>query len=536
MPEPTVRPGTHLDLTLTDMAYGGDAVGHTPEGVVFAWGGITGEQVTVVVESVKRDIIRGRVSAVATPAPERVAPPCPYFGPCGGCQWQHIAYPAQVEFKTHILREQLRRLGGVAPDTLDAALQPALGMADPWHYRNSSTFQVDAATGRLGYFRRDSHNVVPVDHCPISDPEINRLLAAFQALLDEQAQPDTVQPERVDLTGPIPVAMRERQVSGLLRISQVTIRVAPGHDADAPGEAVLLLHTHPADSARSGPRGPAGGRPQRGRGGRALPRPAPAAPPAIAITRKAVRRWAEGQPGRVTVVEATGAGTLEPVGISLAAGGALSEDAAELTQRGATGKQAHALPAQPLAVLRQRLAGLPYWVTPTAFFQVNTAQAEVLIERVRAALPPTVRLLVDAYCGVGTFAFALLAEGRARRVVGIESDRAAIESARWTTLQRHLPPAQVEWVEGRVEDALPELDLAPDVILLDPPRAGCAPRLVTYLNAHPVPRLIYVSCDPSTLARDLKALAPAYRLVSAQVVDLFPQTFHIETVVVLDAI
>ena len=249
-----------------------------------------------------------------------------------------------------------------------------------------------------------------------------------------------------------------------------------------------------------------------------------------------MRRWAEAQPGRVTVVEATGAGTLEPVGISLEAGGALSEDAAEITQRGSAGRQVSIPPAQPLAVLRQRLAGQPYWVTPTAFFQVNNAQAEVLIAQVAAALPPTVRLLVDAYCGVGTFAFALLAGGRVRRVVGIESDRAAIESARWTTHLRHLAATQVEWVEGRVEDTLPGLDLAPDVVLLDPPRAGCAPRLIDYLNRHPVPRLIYVSCDPSTLARDIKALAPQYRLVSARVVDLFPQTFHIETVVVLDAV
>jgi 23S rRNA (uracil1939-C5)-methyltransferase len=531
MPDPTSPPKNRIDLTLTDMAYGGDAVGHTPEGVVFAWGGITGEAVTVAVESVKRDIIRGRVVEVATPAPERIAPPCPYFGPCGGCQWQHIAYGGQVEFKTHILREQLRRLGGVAPETLDAVLGPAIGMNEPWHYRNSSTFQVDAGTGKLGYFRRDSHDVVPVDHCPISDAGINRLLGAFQTLLAEQAQTDTMLAERVDLTAPIPVAMRERQVSGLLRIWQVTIRVAPGHEADAAGEAVLVLHTQPAESSRP-PARPADRRQERGRGGR----PAPAAHPTVAITRKAVRRWAEGQPGRVTVVEATSTGTLEPVGISLEAGGALSEDAAEITQRGSAGRQVSAAPVQPLAVLRQRLAGQPYWVTPTAFFQVNNAQAEVLIVQVRAALPPAVRLLVDAYCGVGTFAFALLAGGQVRRVVGIESDRAAIESARWTTQMRHVPAGQVEWVEGRVEDTLPGLDLAPDVVLLDPPRAGCAPRLIEYLNAQPVPRLIYVSCDPSTLARDIRALAPTYRLVSARVVDLFPQTFHIETVAVLDAV
>ncbi len=535
MTEPAPRPGTQIDLTLTDMAYGGEAVGHTPEGVVFAWGGIAGEEVTVAVETVRREIIRGQVIAVATPAPERITPPCPYFGPCGGCQWQQIAYPAQVGFKTHILREQLRRLGGVPPETIDAVLQPAIGMDDPWHYRNSSTFQVDGATHKLGYFRRDSHEVVPVDHCPISDTGINRILATFQLLLDEQAQPDMIQAEHVDLTAKIPVAMRERQVSGLMRVWQVTIRVAPGHEASEPGEAVLVLHTQAADNRRAPLRGSVG-RQERGRPAR--PEGRPAAPPsaAVAITRKAVRRWAQALPGRVTVVEATPAGTLEPVGISRTAGGALSDDAAELTMRGTGGRTVATAPTQPLAVLHQRLAGQPYWVTPTAFFQVNNAQAEVLIERVAAALPPNVRLLVDAYCGAGTFAFPLLAEGRVRRVVGIESDPAAIESARWTTHLRHLPPSQVEWVGGRVEDTLPGLDLAPDVVLLDPPRAGCSPRLIDYLNEQPVPRLIYVSCDPSTLARDIKGLAPAYRLVSAQVVDLFPQTFHIETVAVLDAI
>src|SRR5437868_6642355 len=142
MPPTELRAGARLDLELTDMAYGGDAVGRTDDTVVFAWGGIPGERVTVAVEQAKRDILRGRVVEVARPAPERVAPPCPYFGPCGGCQWQHIAYPAQVAFKTHILREQPPRIGGIAPATLDATIQPALGMADPWHYRNSFALQV----------------------------------------------------------------------------------------------------------------------------------------------------------------------------------------------------------------------------------------------------------------------------------------------------------------------------------------------------------------------------------------------------------
>ena len=521
MTSPILQPGTHLDLTLTDMAYGGEAVGRAGGSVVFAWGGITGEAVTVTVEQTRRDLVRGPVTAVLAPSPARTVPPCPYFGPCGGCQWQHITYPAQVEFKTHILREQLRRLGGVASSTLERAIQPATGMTDPWHYRNSSTFQVDATTRKLGYYRRDSHAVVPVATCPISETGINDLLAGLQGVIDSHAVAEPTTPERVELHAPVPVALRARPVAGLLHIWQVTIRTGTG--LDGTGEGMIVLYTQPTELTPAAPRGR---------------RPASVEPrPAMHVPRKSLRRWVEHLPGRVTVVEAAAGGTLEPVGISPAASAALSDDAAETTMRGAAGKRLYAEPTlQPLAVLRQRLAGQPFWIAPTAFFQVNTAQAQVLVEQVAAALPEPVDLLIDAYCGGGMFALALLGLGRARRVMGIESDPAAVESARWTCHLRHIGPEQAEWHLGRTEDVLPTLDGTPDAVLLDPPRAGCAPAVITHLLERPVPRLIYVSCDPSTLARDVKALSPAYRLVSAQVVDLFPQTFHIETVAVLEQV
>jgi 23S rRNA (uracil1939-C5)-methyltransferase len=167
---------------------------------------------------------------------------------------------------------------------------------------------------------------------------------------------------------------------------------------------------------------------------------------------------------------------------------------------------------------------------------VNNAQAETILQLVRAALPAPVDLLVDAYSGAGAYALALLASGDARRVVAIESDWPAVESARWTATLREIDPATLRLERGRVEDVLPGLDLKPDIVLLDPPRAGCAPALLQHLLAAPVPRLIYVSCDPSTLARDIRALSSGYRLISAQPVDMFPQTYHVETVAVLDAL
>jgi 23S rRNA (uracil1939-C5)-methyltransferase len=538
-------PGSSVDLALADMAYGGDAVGRSDGAVVFAWGGISGEQVTARVDRVKRDIAWATVTHVETPSPHRVAPPCPYFGPCGGCQWQHIDYGGQLDFKTAILRDQLRRFGGLDPAHLDQVLHPAVGMSEPWHYRNVAHFQIDPSTRALGYFRRNSHDVVPIAVCPISDPGINQLLTSVQALFDTHAQAPADLPPNlsaVDLEavrrGQMPVAVRERKVTGM-PVWQVTIRTgappAEPVEADAPWagrEMVVILHT------LSGDLPPA----RRGRGRGAAEEAAPRTP--VLIPRKAVRQWVAGLGGRVSVVELRQDGALELVAETPEAAALSGEELADQpvpgrvsgSRRSARQEAEEDRPEAPPGVVRQRLGEGRYWVAPHAFFQVNNIQAEKILDLIRAALPEPVDLLVDAYSGVGAFALALLAGSQARRVVAIESDWAAVESARWTAALRQIPAEQLQLEPGRVEEVLPALDVDPDVVLLDPPRTGCAPALLQYLLAHPPARLIYVSCDPSTLARDLRTLAPGYTLQRIQAVDMFPQTYHIESVAVLDRI
>src|SRR5262245_26419420 len=126
------------------MAYGGDAVGREDERglAVFAWPGIEGERARVRVTARRPNLLRGAVEEVLEPSPLRVEPPCPYFGSCGGCQWQHIAYEGQVRFKHNILRSQLARIAGIADP--DGILETPIASPRPFGYRNTSHFAVHA--------------------------------------------------------------------------------------------------------------------------------------------------------------------------------------------------------------------------------------------------------------------------------------------------------------------------------------------------------------------------------------------------------
>jgi 23S rRNA (uracil1939-C5)-methyltransferase len=198
--------------------------------------------------------------------------------------------------------------------------------------------------------------------------------------------------------------------------------------------------------------------------------------------------------------------------------------------------------------MEEQLAGATFRIRPSSFFQTNSAQAEQMMRMVLDALvgsddsgqdPPSATarvpsrnaIIVDAYCGVGTFA-RLLAP-RAGRVIAIEESASAIRDARWNLREVD----NVEILQGKVEEILPSLVEPIDGLVIDPPRAGCQQAVLDTLAHHPARRIVYVSCDPSTLARDLHILChvhAAYHLRSVQPLDMFPHTAHIECVAVLE--
>jgi 23S rRNA (uracil1939-C5)-methyltransferase len=181
--------------------------------------------------------------------------------------------------------------------------------------------------------------------------------------------------------------------------------------------------------------------------------------------------------------------------------------------------------------LRETIAGRSLRISASSFFQVNTAQAETLVGLALAWLAPEPGMrLLDLYCGVGTFALPLAAAGA--QVLGIEEHAGAVADAQASAREQHLP---LELRLGTVEALLPTITGPLDAVLLDPPRRGCAPEALAALAALAPRHLLYVSCHPGTLARDLRLLVGhGYRVRRVQPVDMFPQTHHVETAVLID--
>ena len=380
---------TFITVRVESLVFGGAGLARGADGrVVFVAFAAPGELVEAQVEREYPDYIQAVTTRVIEPSPDRVEPRCPLFGECGGCQLQHMSYPAQLAAKEAVVREQLRRIGKLD----DSVVRPIVGAAEPWGYRNHLRFSTGKKYGDVGYIGRKGYGLLKVDSCPIADPWVSDLLPKLQ-----------------------------------------------GHGAG--------LH------------------------------------------QVQVRYSAE-----------TGTGLINP---------AIPDVPFE------TGQKAYV----------EELAGRRFDVSASAFFQVNHAQAEQMVRLVGEALPERGDLLIDGFAGVGTF--AVIYSDRFERVLAIEESNSAAKDS-----ERNLAQApNVEMLVGKVEDILPDLEVRPDAIILDPPRPGCAPPVMRAILEFQPSTVVYVSCNPATLARDLRILVNGgYQLDSVTPLDMFPQTGHIECV------
>jgi 23S rRNA (uracil1939-C5)-methyltransferase len=167
-----------IELELTGMAHGGSAVGRHEDRAVFVTYGIPGERARVRITQDKGRFLNAELIEVLHPAESRVQPRCPHFGRCGGCHWQHIDYPAQLEFKRQIVHDQMARIGGLT----DVLVHPTIPSLSPWEYRSHATFRI-AQDGRPGFFAIDDQTIMPIDECHIIHPALQERLPEIRGYL-----------------------------------------------------------------------------------------------------------------------------------------------------------------------------------------------------------------------------------------------------------------------------------------------------------------------------------------------------------------
>ena len=395
--------GAMIEFTPTDMAHGGAAIGRIEGKAHFVDGAMPGELVRGDVVQDKGAWARVTLQEVVDPSPLRVAPPCPHFARCGGCQWQFADYRAQLEWKQSIVAGQLAHLGGLD----QPPVEPAVAPGPEYGYRNRMDFSVLNATPALT--ERRSHTLVPISECLLLDPILARVYGRLTDLGEARAV--------------------------TLRMSTTT------------GSVLAIIRGPVPDGAKA---------------------------------------W------RCAVSRRDRGGVHAEIG---------SGD------------------------IHETVAGANLRITGDAFFQNNIAGAETLVDLVGTALQPQPgETLLDAYAGGGLFSVTV---GRdAGSVIAVEANGLAVFD-----LRHNLAEAGVDhrMVKGTVEDA--DIGASWNIAVVDPPREGLRAAGVAAVTAGGPRSIAYVSCDPASLARDVRHLDDAgYRLDLVTPVDLFPQTFHIETV------
>ena len=442
------RRGETLELTIDDLAFGGEGVGRADGYVVFVRGGLPGDRLRVRLTEARGRFGRASIDEVLVASPDRVAAPCPYFGQCGGCRLQHLAYPAQLAFKEKQVRDCLDRLGGVG----EFELRPIVPAADAYGYRNKMEFTVTADPPAIGLHVSERYDVVlDIERCLLQSEAMNTLLDEFRRQVRERA---------LSIWDP-------RTERGLLRF----VMMREGRNT---GEAMVNVVA--------------------------------AAPDVETLTPVADALRAR-EPRTSSVV--------------------LNVNAKKASV--AVGSEEHLLAGREH--ITESLDGVAFQVSANSFFQTNTRQAERLFAVVEAACELTRDdTLFDLYSGTG--AISLLLARRVRAVYGIEVAAAAVADAIRNARANGID--NCTFVAGEVRHVLPDLmrqGIRASVVVADPPRAGFHPKALSALATLAPARIVYVSCNPSTLARDVGDLVrQGYRLEWVQPVDMFPQTPHIEAV------
>ena len=402
-----------MEVTIERVLPGGLGLAHADGQTVMVALAAPGDRLRVRVERVKGSVTFAAIEEIIEPSPDRIEPPCPYFGRCGGCDFQQMNYEAQLAAKKEFVRDCLRRIAKIESPDLQIIAAP-----NQWHYRSRAQWQYDAERKHLGYFESGSRRVCDVADCAVLVPELQWVLEDMRAGMADE----------------------------LLSADARYFRAIAGDDRAVVAAGFERSH------------------------------------------RKTAR-----QPHA-------------------------SEDSASSSD-------------EETYEVTRTVGAETYRLGPESFFQTNVDLLPQLVEEAIGSQHGDTA--IELYCGVGLFTVPLAR--RFKNVIGVEDDAEATQFARQNLAHAVLSNAEIEksdvgnWLASNEHN--PRFG-ALDFILLDPPRAGAESRVIGGILQLKPKRICYVSCDPATLARDLrKIIAGGYVIDSVVAFDMFPQTHHVETVV-----
>lgn len=463
--------GETLKLQIQDLAYGGRGVARHGDYVIFVEGGLPGQEVTAKITKRKKNHAEARIIDTITPSPDQVEAPCPYFGTCGGCKWQHLEYSAQLKAKQKQVKDLLERVGQLK----NIEVQSVIPADEIYSYRNKMDFtfsnlrwimdnepqdvKKDFALGLHVPGRFDK--VLNIDHCLLQSEKHNQLLKACHTWVENHTLKPYNQKGHTGFWRFL--VLREGFHTNQSMLNLMTSSQFDNKEIIQLDQFIQHLEHHNL--------------------------------PIHSLLHSITDRLSDVSFG----------------------------DSEEVIQGNYT--------------IQEKLGHCVFEISPNAFFQTNTKQAEKLFQTiVDLADFNGSETLYDLYCGTG--AIGIFIGDKVKKTIGIEVIETAIKDAEKNAELNHLK--NIQFVLADMKDALKETEAIielhgqPDAIILDPPRGGTHPKTIKHLlelNAH---KIIYVSCNPSILARDLNILCETeYKIEAVQPVDMFPHTPHIEVVTVL---
>ncbi len=470
-----------VTVRIEDIGTEGEGIGKLEGFTLFVKDAVMGDVVEARLVKVKKNYAYARLEKVLTPSPLRVEPVCPYHKQCGGCQIQAMSYEAQLQFKENKVKNNLVRIGGFDQLFIESVMEPVVGMEQPWHYRNKAQFPVGTdKDGRIitGFYAGRTHSIIANTDCALgveeNQPILQKVLAYMQneniSAYDETTGQGLVRH----------ILIRKGFTSGEIMVCLVINgKSLPKEDGlvitlrEIPGMTSIWLNYNTKNTNVI-----------MGTEGRVL--------------------W-----GQNTITDVIHKRSLEEIN---------------------SGKDCLRYDSKKNAP-----QGITFAISPLSFYQVNPIQTEKLYSLALEYAGLTGEETVwDLYCGIGTI--SLFMAQCAKAVYGVEIVPQAIEDARKNAERNHIENAT--FYVGKAEEVLPRLyeeeHMFADVICVDPPRKGCDEAcLNTIIKMAPL-RIVYVSCDSATLARDLKYLCEnGYEIRKVRAVDQFGQTVHVETVVLL---